>query len=82
MLVPFVLLCLSNSERAQRLVQDSRAGLETYQRQVKALEERLETEGGKGGDNRSVVCPLLPAPSPSCISSNGLFLALLLNELC
>lgn len=34
-----------NSERAQRLVQESRAGLETYQRQVRALEERLQTEG-------------------------------------
>ena len=38
----------SNSERAQRLVQESRAGLERYQSQVRALEERLEAEGKSG----------------------------------
>lgn len=38
----------SNSERAQRLVMESRGALETYQRQVRALEERLENEGGAG----------------------------------
>ncbi|KAL7416620.1 Up-regulated during septation-domain-containing protein [Mrakia frigida] len=40
----------SNSERAQRLVQESRAGLERYQSQVRALEERLSAEG-KNGDS-------------------------------
>ena len=48
----------SNSERAQRLVMESRGALETYQRQVRALEERLESEGGGGGSDRCVSrCP-------------------------
>lgn len=46
----------SNSERAQRLVQESRAGLERYQSQVRALEERLEAEGKNGERSvRSIV---------------------------
>lgn len=39
----------SNSERAQRLVQESRAGLERYQSQVRALEERLHASGAGNG---------------------------------
>lgn len=46
----------SNSERAQRLVMESRGALETYQRQVRALEERLENEGGVGGSERCAAC--------------------------
>jgi hypothetical protein len=37
---------------------ESRGALETYQRQVRALEERLESEGGGGGSDRCVLSAL------------------------
>ncbi|KAH8988708.1 hypothetical protein EDB86DRAFT_2945634 [Lactarius hatsudake] len=39
-------LLKKNAERAQKLAQDSNAALETYQRQVRALEEQLASSDG------------------------------------
>ena len=47
-------LLKKNAERAQKLAQDSNAALETYQRQVRTLEEQLARS-----DNLYVATPFL-----------------------